>query len=136
MKNYELFLQKDLADYALRHGLAKLLQVAEVDVEVVDNINELGEFEFPVVIHRERLDGEFAQFISVYITKGRKTLSESVFAAQVSSSLGCSVLFAKDDPNPYLWTLLSEDGTQKHVLLQDEPLDVRGEAIVKTTLSW
>ena len=133
MTNYEFYLRNKIDDYELRDALASLLQLVEADVKIVDDITELTGDTTPAIVEREYLGGEFACFLSVYLKTGITTLSEMEFVTQLSSKLASAVLYAKDDPNPYLWILVANDGKHIDVLLQDEPLDERGEAIVSRT---
>jgi|GEM_PF-6110238 len=127
--SYDIFIENSIGDDELAVGIGSALELYTDQVAVTEDI-ELADENNLVLIVREMLEGEFSTYISVYLKPEIIGLTEEEFARRLSKRFGCHVLLSDESPNPYLWKLMSPNGEVQNVLLQDEPLDERGEVFI------
>ena len=129
MSTFELFIEKSIPNDLLLGAVSSILHIESAQIELSEHI-ESSQGNGLVTLVREQVGGEFVTYLSVYARRENSKVTEADFASNLSNRFSCGILFSDDDPNPYQYYLVTGDGTVKQVLLKDEPLDERGEAIL------
>ncbi|MEX1027802.1 MAG: hypothetical protein WD049_07320 [Candidatus Paceibacterota bacterium] len=131
MSNYDFFIRSMTSDYDLASSVANLLDAQTDQVLILDEISDVLENDAtPIILERRRLQGDYELFVSLYAEDKKPGRSEADFVSEICKELHCFCLFASNSDNPYEWVQVSPEGSQRTVLLKDEPLDERGEAVL------
>ena len=125
---YGLFLSESFSDKKLKEVLGSILHVNSSDIVVVEDIAELGEA-VDVIVERDSRGGEFPCFLTVYVSVP-VAKTELDVACELSREFECDALYPGDSDNPYLFELIQPNLKVSTVLLKDDPLDERGEAVL------
>jgi hypothetical protein len=126
---YDLYVKKKVCDDNLVNVIAKLFCVETNEVLLVDDINKIVEYGIcPVTVERRFNSNGYKIFLSIYTRK--KSYEEPLVAKKISRLLSLEVLYAAQSENLYEWVRVSPSGNCKNVLLCDDPMDERGEAVI------
>lgn len=126
---YDLFIEKKVHDDDLVKAIAELFNVDATDVQLLDDINKIVDYGMhPVTVERRYHNNGYEMFISIFTHN--QDYEESRIAEKISRLVMLDVLYAAQSVNLYEWVKVSPNGMCSNVLLCDDPMDERGEAVL------
>ncbi|HWE97358.1 MAG TPA: hypothetical protein VG269_25595 [Tepidisphaeraceae bacterium] len=127
---YDLHLAREPAESEIAASLGDAFGVTPGQIVIVAETAGL-DFSSPnvlLVVQRTRRGGGFPCSLSVYPqTTALASRAEDDIARAAARCLHCDCLISDDSPNPYSWQIISPDGTARHVFVDVNAFDDRGE---------